>query len=317
MSNTQYLSIKSGTYGRHKINFIYAVFKDTERNTSVNNTHFPTPNIFLFEHFSLACNLYKTINPKFNGLSIYDVRDAIRNLKSNFNAQELVSNIYIFEIYEVLKLPSYDFMNVVILDPGHGGKDPGAVWDKNHTEYMVVSDIADKLKNKILLDSETNSIPLNSLEIMYPSGVPSDVKPSLSERVLGPRKYAIDSNLKPKFFISLHCNASASIVPTGASVHYKVRYPDKMGNKEFAKIIYDEYILQVPELIGNRSSPLVDEGNRLTVLNTAFNSGVPGVLIELGFISNEEDKILLFDLTIREKIVTGLYNGLKRIIFGY
>ncbi len=311
MSNTEYLSIKSGTYGRHKVNYIYTVFKDRERNMSSSGL---APLNFEHKYFSLACNLYKTINPNFNSQSIYDIKDALRNLKNNFNAQDMVSNTYIFDIYETLVLPSYDFRNAVIIDPGHGGKDPGAVWDKEHTEHMVVSDIAQKLENKILLDAETNFISLNSLKLMYPSGVPSNIKPSLSERIITPRKYAIDSNLDTKLFLSIHCNAATVSTAKGASIHYRVNYPD-MENRDIAQIIYDEYIDQVPELIGNRSKPLVDEGKRLTVLNTAFNYSIPAVLIELGFISNEEDMWLLFNNEVRRRMVDGLYEGIKTVIF--
>ncbi len=310
MPRANYPSIKSGNYKRHKIDYIYSIFK-IKFNPS-NSSIFKLDGED-FKYFSLACNLYKTINPNFNGLSVWGIKEAILLLERKFSPNE-VSKIEINDIYEVLKVPSYDFMKCVIVDPGHGGKDPGAEWDNTHTEHMVVSDIANKLKEQILLDASTNFIPLISLEIMYPNGVPINVRPSLSKRIITPRKYATDRELENEFFISLHCNASTNKNARGLSVHYRVGYPD-MRNKEYAQIIYDELIKKVPELKGNRSSPLVDEGKRLTVLNTAFSYTLPAVLVEISFISNEQDKKLLFDPEVIKRIVIGFYNGIKRIVF--
>ena len=93
-----------------------------------------------------------------------------------------------------------------------------------------------------------------------------------------------------------------------------------MENKENAKLIYEAYIDTVVDengkkiFKGNRSKPLVDEGSRLTVLNTAFNHKIPGVLIELGFITHPEDRKNLFDENIQSLMVEGLYKGIKSAV---
>lgn len=308
---TQQWSVNSGNYGTHKINFIYAVFRDKYK--PYESMPFIPVERFNKEQFDLACKLYRTIDPYFiytqNSLGL-----ALLFLESKFIFDKNISVEYILDIYESLKVPTYDFMDGVIIDSGHGGKDPGACWDNTHTEHMVVSKIAGLLEEEIFLDASTNFIPLNSLKIMYPNGVPSDVKPSLSKRVITPYQYAKDLGLTTEFFVSLHCNSAESKTARGLSIHYRVDYPNKMQNKDYAQIMYDEIIKQVPELKGNRTKPLVDEGTRLAVLNTAFTYNIPAVLVENGFISNEEDKNLLFNTEIRKKITKGIYEALKQIL---
>ena len=196
----------------------------------------------------------------------------------------------------------------VVLDAGHGGKDPGAV--KNGVkEKDVVLDVVLKI-GKIL---EKN----NEIEVVYTRK--TDVFVELRERA------NIANKAKANLFISVHCNSVKSGNPIGAmtlvmgmsrtgtnleiaktenavifqETDYKTKYkgfdPNNPETLIGLKIIQEESLLQSIELATLIQNQFRDELNRkdkgvhqqpLWVLDATV---MPGVLIELGFVSNPEE----------------------------
>jgi len=172
-------------------------------------------------------------------------------------------------------------MKKVLLDAGHGGKDPGA-------QYAGYSE--DDFNLELAL--ETGRI----LERLLPFGSISYTRIMDKPVSLSARAAAI-MDINPDAFVSIHCNFQADDPST---------FRDERKIAKGAEIFYrdagDLLLAQAINKLISRSD-LWDEdrgikqdlawlGKRLTVLN---DIPVPSVLIEVGFISNDRDRDMIKD----------------------
>ena len=196
----------------------------------------------------------------------------------------------------------------VVLDAGHGGEDPGAI--KNGIkEKDIVLDVVLKI-GKIL---EKN----NSIEVVYTRK--TDVFIGLRERA------NIANKAKANLFISVHCNGVKSTAARGtetfvmgmsrtdtnldiAKKENGVIFLEKDYNEKYKgfdpnnpetllglKILQEEFLDQSISLASEIETNFVKNNNRFSrgvkqqpiwVLDATV---MPGVLIELGFVSNQEE----------------------------
>ncbi|MEK3798534.1 N-acetylmuramoyl-L-alanine amidase [Peribacillus sp. FSL H8-0477] len=171
---------------------------------------------------------------------------------------------------------------VIVLDPGHGGSDPGAA-GKNNFEKTLTLKTAKKLQSKLENAGAT--------VIMTRTG---DTKPSLTDRV------EISEKHKADVFISIHYNASTNKDANGVDTFY---YKTHVNEYQLAKCIQEEVI----KATGMKSRG-VKEGN-FQVIRTNKQASI---LVELGFISNPtEEKIIATD-AYQTKAATGIFNGLEK-----
>lgn len=108
-------------------------------------------------------------------------------------------------------------LRTVVIDPGHGGKDPGAPGpDRKHDEKHIVLNISKLLGEKI-----SNEYP--SVKVVYTRS--GDTFPKLTDRV----KIAHQNNAD--LFISIHCNSNSKKTASGSSAHIlsrkDTRNPDR------------------------------------------------------------------------------------------
>ena len=183
---------------------------------------------------------------------------------------------------------------VVVIDPGHGGKDSGAIGLNGIKENEVVLHIAMEL---LRLNNELDK-PLDIYLTRY-----SDTLISLSDRT------KLAKALKADLFVSLHCNHSNNPKARGIEVY--------VGKNEFEyskKSVWFAYQLQ--NQIKNQlrlDSRGVKFGN-FKVLRETVDYCL-SVLLELGFLSNnDEANYFLKSKNIRVMalaILKGLYNCLS------
>ncbi len=147
----------------------------------------------------------------------------------------------------------------IILDPGHGGNDTGAMRN-NVEEKDITLQIALKVKN-ILEEAGFDNV------IMTRSG---DTTLTLQERV------EIANNNNADIYVSIHINASVKNEVEGIETHYY-----SGGGYDVAKIIHKE-------LINNLTAS--DRGLFKSKFYVIKHTEAPAVLLELGFISNDEER---------------------------
>ncbi len=161
---------------------------------------------------------------------------------------------------------------VVVIDPGHGGKDPGAE-ASNTKKYDHEKDICLKVSIK-LADYLAERLP-NTKVILTRS---SDKFLSLEERVF------IANAAKANIFLSIHCNSNPIRSIHGTQLHLH----DKASKESnfLAKSLDAEFNKKARR----NSKGLQDSRSRGHDLYVLQYSEMPAVLVEIGFLSNQEEE---------------------------
>ena len=185
---------------------------------------------------------------------------------------------------------------LVAIDPGHGGKDPGAPGGGYHEKdvnYKIAKELAAALEKQGARTILTRN---------------TDVYVGL------PARSEIAMNAEADFFISVHCNSNPK--PNSASGILTFFHMQEPSPKLLAQAIHDSVC---------KSTGMCDLGARsdrtrfttgACVLRTLKNSGIPGVLIECGYLNNQSDRAKLLDTEYRSKLIGGVVSGLKAYIEG-
>ena len=176
---------------------------------------------------------------------------------------------------------------IIVIDPGHGGKDPGAV-SGNAVEKTIVLNTANKLKQKLEA--------AGAIVKMTRTG---DTFLELSERV----QFA--NNNYGEIFISIHAN-SASASAQGTETFY---YDSKDGsNNEKEDSALATFINSEIVKNANMKNRSAKHGDFYVIRNLY----IPAVLVELGFLSNSEDRSKLLSDQYIDIFAQSIYNGITQ-----
>lgn len=180
----------------------------------------------------------------------------------------------------------------IVIDPGHGGSESGAIGSTGLDEKDVNLDLA--LKVKAYLEAKGANVVMTRSTDKYVG---------LSERP------QIANDIDADIFVSIHNNASESRSANGTSTYY-IR-PDKVYNGDEQLLV--ESIALAEKLQASLLSGLglQDRG----VLNANFavlrGSMVPAVLLEVAFISNLEEEQLLMSEDFKNKTALSIVKGIE------
>jgi N-acetylmuramoyl-L-alanine amidase len=167
----------------------------------------------------------------------------------------------------------------VVLDPGHGGHDPGTTQRGVSPEKIWTLDLAFRLKTR--LEQGGFSVILTRQ---------SDVFIPLEERVL-------ISNAQPNvIFVSLHFNSTPKRDIQGVETYYDANRSAKLANK------VQQSILQLPGVFDRRvkTAPYY-------VIRRNAN---PAILIEGGFLSNPIESRRIASPSYRDALAEQIYQGI-------
>lgn len=220
---------------------------------------------------------------------------------------------------------------VIVVDAGHGGKDPGCIGKGGTREKDVVLSVARKLKSK--LDANGFKTYLTRSDDKYLK---------LAERA------AIAEKRKADLFISLHANANPSRAMKGFSIYTlsekasdeeakklaeAENAADKIGVEGFTE--FEENIrialssLQqhaVAEMSEEYATGCAKSFKRASIAQQAgpdvrhapfavLRSTVPGALLELGHLSNASEEKLLKSAAHQDKLVDAIVRSVKNYNF--
>ncbi|MBW7651781.1 N-acetylmuramoyl-L-alanine amidase [Anoxybacillus sp. ST4] len=175
---------------------------------------------------------------------------------------------------------------IIVVDAGHGGRDPGAVAG-GVSEKTIVLEVAKLLKEKL---EKAGATVVMTRE--------TDVYPTLQERVdMAKNNYA-------EMFVSIHTNAATNTNAKGAEVYYdSSTNPNGEESRKLAQYIQEEIV---------RMANMVDRGVKNSGLYVLRNNTVTSVLVELGFISNAEDRAKLTSAEYQNIYAEAIYQGIVK-----
>lgn len=188
--------------------------------------------------------------------------------------------------------------NVIVIDPGHGGEDGGAVGVTGIKEKDLNLKIALKLKEK-LLNSGINVVMTRETDIM----LCDKNQQKKRKRTDFDNRIKIAQNYNNAIFISIHMNYFEDNSQSGAQIFYSKNNPE---SKEIASILREEL---KNSLNPNNKRQIKPSGKEIYLLS---NLKIPACLIECGFISNPTEEQLLMSDKYQEKIAETIKNGLLK-----
>ncbi|KNZ69443.1 N-acetylmuramoyl-L-alanine amidase CwlD [Thermincola ferriacetica] len=186
---------------------------------------------------------------------------------------------------------------VIVIDPGHGGMDPGAVGKAGTLEKDVVLEVAHKLKRLL---SDAGAIVILTRESDSDlSGKAAGSAYEKKRRDLANR-VAIANKNKADIYVSLHLNSFPSARWTGAQTFYQ---HGSAKAKLLAECVQAEII---KSLKNTDRQPLAE--NFYTTRQTAM----PAVTVELGFLSNPREEQLLRQADYQDKMAVAIFSGIAK-----
>ena len=175
------------------------------------------------------------------------------------------------------------FGKVIYLDAGHGGIDSGAAY-KNIYEKDINLSISLKLEEEL---TKEGAIVYQTRYGDYDLSVPNTINRKRSDLS---RRSNIINKANPDLFISIHLNAEETGVWRGPQVFYN---DNNSKNEYIAKIFQREL---------NKSLNGDREYKKDNSLYLQKRLKVPGVLVEVGFLSNSNDRYLLKSEQYQNKV---------------
>lgn len=209
-----------------------------------------------------------------------------------------VSVLFLFETgYDVPAISDAEVTQTVIIDAGHGGEDGGASDASGALEKQINLQISQKLEH-ILNLCGINTEMTRREDVSLSSGEKSTVRGRKAEDIkLRVKKISDTPNAT---LISIHQNFFPEKKYKGAQVFFT---DNNAYNNDFAKSV-QQYLKYGIDEQNNRSEKHSDKSIFLL-----RNVNCPAILVECGFLSNDEEALLLKKDTHQTKIATSIAAG--------
>ncbi|AEG60005.1 N-acetylmuramoyl-L-alanine amidase [Desulforamulus ruminis] len=180
---------------------------------------------------------------------------------------------------------------IIVIDPGHGGYDPGAVGSKGLQEKAVTLAVAKQVATllrgagidaRLTRDSDT--------------ALGSTTSADLSARA------RLANQAEADVFVSIHCNSAKNNTAKGTEVYH---YPGSIQGNALAKAVHDSVI---PVLC------LPDRGIKTDNFAVLKETNMPACLVEIAFISNPGEENLLGYAAFQELTATAIAHGIANYL---
>lgn len=184
----------------------------------------------------------------------------------------------------------------VVIDAGHGGKDPGKVGVNDALEKDINLQIAKKLQEE--LESRGISVLMTREEDkgLYDEDADNKQVQDLKRRV------ELINETAPALAVSIHQNSYPDPAIKGAQVFY---YTSSVEGKQLAKRLQERLV-----------KGLDPQNHRQAKANDSYyllkKTACPIVIVECGFLSNPQEEALLTDSVYQERVAWNIFMGIMQ-----
>ncbi|MCG2724744.1 MAG: N-acetylmuramoyl-L-alanine amidase [Elusimicrobia bacterium] len=212
----------------------------------------------------------------------------------------------------------------IVIDPGHGGKDGGGRQIFGLKEKTINLKVAQLLLWKLEKEKGFEVLMTRDSDVFIP----------LRDRSKMANEYGAD------LFISIHANASRHKNNQGFEIYFMsenasdpwaaevadyensvIRFEEKEEELDPAALLLhslarNEYMNEGSKLAGyvakefDKRTPFVNRGVKQAAFYVLRGTYAPGILIEMGFMTNRKDQTNLCKLGVRKKIADSIYRGI-------
>ncbi len=180
---------------------------------------------------------------------------------------------------------------IIVIDPGHGGSDPGATGVTGLREKVVNLSVAKEL------------IPLLEL-----AGADVVTTRSGDHTVSNRARVEIANKAKADLYLSIHANAYSNPDSNGTETYYW----SKGENAHASRFLAHQLQREVTSVLGLR-----DRGVKSSNFYVLTNTIMSAVLVEIGFLTNPEEEELLSKPVTHRETAEAMYEGLKAYFLYY
>lgn len=191
---------------------------------------------------------------------------------------------------------------VIVLDAGHGGDDPGAVSRSGVIEKEVALAISLKLRDYLQQSGAYVVMTRESDEDLAPKGTKGFRKRKVAD--LQARVQLI-KDTEPNFVVSIHLNSIGSPRWYGAQTFYHPAYEQ---SKQLAHLIQNQLIKDM-----ENTTRVAKQDSSIFLLKSAH---VPAVMVEVGFLSNTGEAALLSQEPYQSRLAASIYKGVLAYFAG-
>jgi N-acetylmuramoyl-L-alanine amidase len=215
----------------------------------------------------------------------------------------------------------------IVIDPGHGGKDPGCIGGRNTHEKAVVLDIAKRLQNLLRSRQDLEVIMTRETDIY----VPPEDRPVIANQKKADLFVSIHANANPRktyygtrtYFLNFSTDPSVNATAARENatstksiadmkdIITKIAQNSKIKeSKELAVYIQDCLISRLSKS-NKYTKDLGVKGGPFWVL---IGGEMPSVLVETCHLSNSREEELLRKPEFRQEIAQGIFDGIIQYI---
>ena len=183
--------------------------------------------------------------------------------------------------------------HTLVLDPGHGGSDSGAIGYSGLREKDVT--LAVSLRTEQLLRGAGAEVVMTRTEDVDVAHAGSSASRELQARV--------DVSLahpSAELFLSVHCNSFTNPDAHGMETYY---YPKTDADERLAGLLNEELAA---------AGGLYNRGVKYAKFYVLRHTEIPASLVELGFLSNPDEEEQLADGNYQEKMAQALFHAIAR-----
>lgn len=190
---------------------------------------------------------------------------------------------------------------IVVLDAGHGGEDSGAVAN-GILEKDINLDITLKVRDMLKASGVTVVTTRDTDRSIYDSSAATVREKKVSDLK---NRVAISNENSNNILVSIHQNKFEQSQYSGAQIFYS-------PNDEKSKFLAESMRLSITGLLQpDNKRELKEAGSNIYLLK---NSKYPSVIVECGFLSNEEEAKNLNSEEYRQKMAFAIYCGILEYI---